>query len=128
MGARRKKSRKKCIDRHDRENFFCVICFSLPYPIQTMHKIVSLYSCTVDGLPLNEFRVLAEKSAAAPEHRDEKNRRVEFATPTFNVLNALEQMGYRVVTSGAFVTGHNKFDQREFVWTLHRSTSEMECQ
>ena len=36
---------------------------------------------------------------------------VEFATPTFNVLNALEQMGYKVVTSGAFVTGHNKFDQ-----------------
>ena len=82
----------------------------------------------MDGLPLNEFRVLAEKAAAAPEYRDEKNRRVEFATPTFNVLNALEQMGYRVVTSGAFVTGHNKFDQREFVWTLHRSTSEMECQ
>ena len=85
-------------------------------------------SCTVDGLPLNEFRVLSEKAAATPEYRDEKNRRVEFATPTFNVLNALEQMGYRVVTSGAFVTGHNKFDQREFVWTLHRSTSEMECQ
>ena len=37
--------------------------------------------------------------------------KVEFATPTFNVLNALEQMGYKVVTSGAFVTGHNKFDQ-----------------
>ena len=36
---------------------------------------------------------------------------MEFATPTFNVLNALEQMGYKVVTSGAFVTGHNKFDQ-----------------
>jgi len=100
----------------------------------------------VDGLPLNEFRVLAEKSTTSPEWRDERNRRVEFATPTFNVLNALEQMGYRVVTSGAFVTGeiassltnfaansiplagHNKFDQREFVWTLHRSTNEMECQ
>jgi len=84
-------------------------------------------SCTVDGLPLNEFRVLAEKSVPA-ETRDEKNRKVEFATPTFNVLNALEQMGYKVITSGAFVTGHNKFDQREYVWTLHRSTSEMECQ
>ena len=69
---------------------------------------------------MNEFRVLAEKSTTTPEYRDEKNRRVEFATPTFNVLNALEQMGYRVVTSGAFVTGHNKYDQREFVWTLHR--------
>ena len=94
-----------------------------------MHFYLNLYySCTVDGLPLNEFRVLAEKATAAPESRDEKNRRVEFATPTFNVLNALEQMGYRVVTSGAFVTGHKKFDQREFVWTLHRSTTEMECQ
>ena len=60
---------------------------------------------------MNEFRVLAEKSTSSPETRDEKNRKVEFATPTFNVLNALEQMGYKVVTSGAFVTGHNKFDQ-----------------
>jgi hypothetical protein len=93
----------------------CFLCF--------LHS-----SCTVDGLPLNEFRVLAEKSTTSPEWRDEKNRRVEFATPTFNVLNALEQMGYKVVTSGAFVTGHNKFDQREFVWTLHRSSTEMECQ
>ena len=93
-------------------------------------KIVLSFSssCTVDGLPLNEFRVLGEKSTSAPEWRDEKNRRLEFVTPTFNVLNALEQMGYKVVTSGAFVTGHNKFDQREFVWTLHRNTSEMECQ
>jgi len=85
-------------------------------------------SCTVDGLPLNEFRVLAEKATSSPEYRDEKNRRVEFAVPTFNVLNALEQMGYKVITSGAFVTGHNKFSNREFIWTMHRSTSEMECQ
>jgi len=83
-------------------------------------------SCTVDGLPLNEFRVLSEKAAATPEYRDEKNRRVEFATPTFNVLNALEQMGYRVLTSGAFVTGHAKFDSKNFIWTLYRSTTEME--
>ena len=76
-----------------------------------MAYTILLSSCTVDGLPLNEFRVLAEKSTSSPETRDEKNRKVEFATPTFNVLNALEQMGYKVVTSGAFVTGHNKFDQ-----------------
>ena len=55
------------------------------------------YSCTVDGLPLNEFRVLAEKATASPEYRDEKSRRVEFTVPTFNVLNALEQMGYKVM-------------------------------
>lgn len=82
----------------------------------------------MDGLPLNEFRVLSEKSGTVPEYRDEKNRRVEYNCAAFNLLNALEQMGYRVVTSGAFVTGHNKFDQREYIWTLHRSTSEMECQ
>jgi hypothetical protein len=85
-------------------------------------------SVTVDGLPLNEFRVLAEKATSVPEYRDEKSRRVEFVVPTFNILNALEQMGYKVITSGAFVTGHNKFSNREFIWTLHRSTSEMECQ
>lgn len=107
---------------------FAAFCISISRSYHNFCFPSSYSSCTVDGLPLNEFRVLAEKSATAPEYRDEKNRRVEFATPTFNVLNALEQMGYRVVTSGAFVTGHNKFDQREFVWTLHRSTSEMECQ
>ena len=108
-------------------NFICTVNrYHIDIPIY--FPFFYYNSCTVDGLPLNEFRVLSEKAAATPEYRDEKNRRVEFATPTFNVLNALEQMGYRVVTSGAFVTGHNKFDQREFVWTLHRSTSEMECQ
>ena len=61
--------------------------------------------CCVDGLPLNEFRILAEKASASPDSRDEKNRRVEFTTPTYNILNCLEQMGYKVVTSGAFVTG-----------------------
>jgi hypothetical protein len=88
--------------------------------------------CCVDGLPLNEFRILSEKASAAPDSRDEKNRRVEFTTPTYNILNCLEQMGYKVVTSGAFVTsqqhGFDKFSQREFLWTLHRSSSELDCQ
>ena len=157
MGAP-EKAKNALNDRHDRESFFCDLFFTTAEAATNSNNaqskwkhfflptrkvllaasqfqdhisniiFASYFSCTVDGLPLNEFRVLAEKSATAPEYRDEKNRRVEFATPTFNVLNALEQMGYRVVTSGAFVTGHNKFDQREFVWTLHRSTSEMECQ
>ena len=61
------------------------------------------FSCTVDGLPLNEFRVLAEKSTTTPEYRDEKSRRVEFAVPTFNVLNALEQMGYKVMLHLLFI-------------------------
>jgi hypothetical protein len=54
--------------------------------------------------------VLVEKSAACPENRDEKNKKVEFTTPAFNVLNALEQMGYKVATSAEFVAGHKKFD------------------
>ena len=46
---------------------------------------------------MNEFRVLAEKATSVPEYRDEKSRRVEFVVPTFNILNALEQMGYKVM-------------------------------
>jgi hypothetical protein len=30
--------------------------------------------CMVDGLPLNEFRILGEKCSATPDTRDEKNR------------------------------------------------------
>ena len=102
----------------------------MSWPLCLLDKtfVCLFFSCTVDGLPFNEFRVLSEKTSTLPEDKDEKNRRVEFATPTFNVLNALEQMGYKVITSGAFVTGHNKFSKREFVWTLHRSTTEMEVQ
>ena len=114
------------------DKYVCGVWHQFPFCRKKFRSLTEDFfshsSCMVDGLPLNEFRVLAEKSTTSPDYRDEKNRRVEFATPTFNVLNALEQMGYKVVTSGAFVTGHNKFDQREFVWTLHRSTSEMECQ
>ena len=33
---------------------------------------------------------------------------------------------YRVVTSGAFVTGTKKFDTKDFVWTLHRPSNEIE--
>ena len=35
--------------------------------------------------------------------RDDKHRRMEFSTSAVNILNSLEQMGYRVVTSGSFV-------------------------
>jgi len=82
----------------------------------------------VDGLPLNEFRVLGEKCSASPDMRDEKNRRMEFATNPVTILNSLENMGYKVVTSGSFVSGQSvmtssdKFCNREFIWTLHRFT------
>ena len=38
-----------------------------------------------------------------PDLRDEKQRKLEFPTSAITILNSLEQMGYRVVTSGAFV-------------------------
>ena len=44
--------------------------------------------------------------------RDERHRRLEFNTTAVIILNNLEHMGYRVVTSGAFVasqaTNNNK--------------------
>ena len=81
-------------------------------------------SCLVDGLPLNEVRTVTEKSSCPSDLRDEKNRRVEFSTPAYNLLNALEKIGYRVITSSSFVSGHKKFETKDFVWTLYRSSHE----
>jgi len=87
--------------------------------------------CMVDGLPLTEFRILGEKCSTLPDMRDEKNRRMEFSTNTISILNSLEMMGYKVVTSGSFAGASQskieKFSQKEFIWTLHRSSNEMEC-
>ena len=78
--------------------------------------------CLVDGLPLNEVRLITDKSSSEIGLRDEKNRRVEFNTPAYNLLNALEQIGYKVITSSSFVTGQKKFDTKDYVWTLYRSS------
>ena len=77
-------------------------------------------SCIVDGLPLNEVRLITEKSSSPSNYRDERNWRVEFCTEAHNLLNALEQIGYKVVTSSSFVTGSKKFDTKDFVWTMYR--------
>ena len=77
-------------------------------------------SCLVDGLPYNEIRLITEKSSSPYDLRDESNRRVEFSTAAFNLLNSLEQIGYKVVTSSSFVTGPKKFDTKDFVWTLYK--------
>ncbi len=84
------------------------------------------YWCTVQGLSHNEVRVLAEKVQDQPEHQDDRLKRAEFSLPTWLVLNALEVMGFKVVTSGPYVTGMAKHDQREFVWTLHKTHDEWE--
>jgi hypothetical protein len=35
-------------------------------------------------------------------------------------------MGFKVVTSGPFITGLAKHDQREFIWTLYKAHDEWE--
>ena len=83
--------------------------------------------CLVDGLPLTEFRILGEKCSTSPDMRDEKNRRMEFPTNTITILNSLEMMGYKVVTSGAFSgSSFGTFSHKELIWTLHRSSSDMD--
>ena len=83
--------------------------------------------CLVDGLPLTEFRILGEKCSTSPDMRDEKNRRMEFPTNTITILNSLEMMGYKVVTSGAFSgSSFGTFSHKEFIWTLHRSSNDID--
>ena len=90
----------------------------MPYIILRESYIHGL--CLVDGLPVSEVRLITEKSASETGLRDEKTRRVEFNTPAYNLLNVLEQMGYKVVTSSSFVTGQRKFDSKDYIWTLHK--------
>ena len=80
----------------------------------------------LQGLTHNEVRLLAENVHDQPEHHDDRAKRAEFSLPTWLVLNALEVMGFKVVTSGPYVTGMKKHDQREFVWTLHKANEEWE--
>ena len=80
---------------------------------------------------------------------------MEFSTPAYNLLNALEKIGYRcslefllcissfpstftpswiisfnsynrVVTSSSFISGQQKFSTKDFIWTLYRSSYEAE--
>ena len=67
----------------------------------------------VDGLPYNEISIVAMKTDSVADIRDEKNRRVEFGTDTLDIINALEIMGYAVVTSA-------HFGQSDFIWTLFK--------
>lgn len=96
----------------------------MPYLI-VRESYINSY-CLVDGLPLNEIRLITEKSSSPSDLRDERTRRVEFTTPAVNLLNALEQIGYRVITSSSYITGPKKFDTKDFIWTLHRPSCELE--
>ena len=50
--------------------------------------------CVVEGLPGAELRQITSMPESSMEP-GEKYRRVEFNTPAYNMLNALEKLGYR---------------------------------
>ena len=45
----------------------------------------------------------------------------------FQILNALERLGYRVVSSSCMITGFGKHDTRDFVWTMHKAKDDWEA-
>ena len=49
--------------------------------------------CVVEGLGGEELRQITSKQEQMDP--EEKYRRVEFNTPAYNMLNALEKLGYR---------------------------------
>jgi hypothetical protein len=63
-----------------------------------------------------------ERCLVYPDMRDDKQRRLEFSTSTVNILNSLEQMGYRVITSGSFVAS-----QVSRVLTFHSWLTHQNC-
>merc|ERR1711936_382851 len=87
----------------------------------TVQENATKWWVTVNGLNHHETRLLAEKVSDQPETHDDKEKIVEFSIPSWQVLNGLERMGYRVVTSSSMITGYGKHDTRDFIWTLHKT-------
>lgn len=92
-----------------------------------------------------QTRLLSEKVSDQPETHDDKEKVVEFSIPSwqvigtfavtvrvnkdlsnviFQILNGLERMGYRVVTSSSMITGYGKHDTKDFIWTMHKNREE----
>jgi len=97
----------------------------MPYIVVRENK--SKWWNTVVGLNHHEVRLLSEKLSDQPESHSDKEKEVVFSVPTWQILNALERLGYKVVTSSGVVTGHGKHDNREFVWTLHKAKEDWEA-
>ena len=97
-------------------------------PYVFVRESVCKWWVAVQGLNHNEVRTISEKVQEQPEYNNEKEKRVEFSVPTWQVLNGLEVMGYKVVTSGAFSGSSfgTSFSHKEFIWTLHRSSNDMD--
>ena len=97
--------------------------------ILTLHicrESVCKWWVAVQGLNHNEVRTISEKVQEQPEYNSEKEKRIEFSVPTWQVLNGLEVMGYKVVTCGDYMTGEQRHDQKEFVWTLYKNKEDWE--
>ena len=56
---------------------------------------------------VQKFSFSGERCHTYPNFREEFHRKLEFNTSAVNILNNLEHMGYKVVTSGAFVASQN---------------------
>lgn len=82
---------------------------------------------SVHGLNHHEVRLLAEKVSDQPETHDDREKLVEFSVPSWQVLNGMERLGYRVVTSSSIVTGFGKNDTRDFIWTMHKAKDDWEA-
>jgi len=95
-------------------------------PYVFVRESVCKWWVAVQGLNHNEVRTISEKVQEQPEYNSEKEKRIEFSVPTWQVLNGLEVMGYKVVTSGEYMTGEQRHDQKEFVWTLYKNKEDWE--
>ena len=93
---------------------------------QCCRESVCKWWVAVQGLNHNEVRTISEKVGEQPEYNNEREKRVEWSVPTWTVLNGLEVMGYKVVTCGDYMTGEQRHDQKEFVWTLYKNKEEWE--
>ena len=62
-----------------------------------------IFSSTLPYLYCIVFLLTAERCQVFPDLREERHRRLEFNTSAVNILNSLEYLGYRVITSGSFV-------------------------
>ena len=107
------------------EAIISFICYSF---IESFHcrESVCKWWVAVQGLNHNEVRTISEKVGEQPEYNNEREKRVEWSVPTWTVLNGLEVMGYKVVTCGDYMTGEQRHDQKEFVWTLYKNKEEWE--
>jgi len=95
-------------------------------PYVFVRESVCKWWVAVQGLNHNEVRTISEKVQEQPEYNSEKEKRIEFSVPTWQVLNGLEVMGYKVVTCGDYMTGEQRHDQKEFVWTLYKNKEDWE--